>query len=186
MRNHTSAQSFFVDLSMDSLPGPFLEIEVDVRSNLQTHDIRVKIPADSRQDLAATIISAFRKLNQLIVHAGKEFFNLVSHTLMTLYSQTHTSSGSSSRLMKLMLLRQQHWWKVMGCSSFVFRSFRAGCARYKYAPCYVPHYLLCKLYNCSPYLKCIDQLLSLSLACVPPFFLQLGSHLALADNTGSY
>ena len=80
MRKHTSARSFFIDLSMDSPPGPLLEIELDVKSNMQTHDVRVKIPADSQQALSAILISAFRNLNQLIVHAGEEFFNSVSHT----------------------------------------------------------------------------------------------------------
>lgn len=73
MRSHTSARSFFVDLSTDSpAPGPSLGVRVDVRSDVQTHEVRVQIPAKSRQALAAALISAFRNVNQLIVHAGEE------------------------------------------------------------------------------------------------------------------
>lgn len=82
MRHHTSAHSFLVDLSTDLSPGPLLEVRVDVSSNTRTHEVRVEIPANSRQALAATLISAFRNLNQLIVHAGEDRFNLVSDTLM--------------------------------------------------------------------------------------------------------
>jgi hypothetical protein len=75
MHNHTSARSFFVELSTDTSPDLLLEVGVDVRSNARTHEVRVEIPANSRQALAATLISAFRNLNQLIVHAGEDFFD---------------------------------------------------------------------------------------------------------------
>ena len=80
MRNHTSARSFFVNLPTDLLPGPLLEVGVDVSSNARTHEVRVEIPA-KRQALAATLISAFRNLNQLVVHAGEECSNCCSDTL---------------------------------------------------------------------------------------------------------
>jgi hypothetical protein len=76
MHNHTSACSFFVKLSTDLLPDLLLEVGVDVRSNTRTHKVRVEIPANSRQALTATLISAFRNLNQLIVHAGEYCFDL--------------------------------------------------------------------------------------------------------------
>ncbi|KAN0139420.1 hypothetical protein V8E53_002921 [Lactarius tabidus] len=76
MCNHTSAHSFFVNLSTDPLLGPLLEIGVDVTSNTQTHEIRVKIPADSQHALPTAIISAFRKLDQLVVHADSYEFRI--------------------------------------------------------------------------------------------------------------
>ncbi|KAF8262343.1 hypothetical protein EI94DRAFT_834469 [Lactarius quietus] len=78
MRNHTSAHSFFVDLSAESfeLPGPLLEVEVDVSSTTRTHEVRIKVPANLRQALATTTISAFRNLNQLIVHADSYEFRI--------------------------------------------------------------------------------------------------------------
>ncbi|KAN0134758.1 hypothetical protein V8E53_007543 [Lactarius tabidus] len=76
MRNHTSAHSFFVNLSTDPPLGPLLEIGVDVTSNTQTHEIRVKIPADSQHALPTAIISAFRKLDQLVVHADSYEFRI--------------------------------------------------------------------------------------------------------------
>jgi hypothetical protein len=107
MRNHTSAHSFFVNLSTDPPLGPLLEIGVDVTSNTQTHEIRVKIPADSQHALPTAIISAFRKLDQLVVHAGEEFCDWGSDKLMTLKSQTRMNLGSSSRLTKSMSLQRQ-------------------------------------------------------------------------------
>jgi hypothetical protein len=108
LRNHTSARSFFVDLSTDLPLGPLLDIRVDVTSNMQIHEIRVKIPADSRHALATTLISAFRNLNQLVVHAGEEPFNSGFDTLLTISkSQTHMNLRSSSRLTKSMSLRHQ-------------------------------------------------------------------------------
>ena len=71
MRNHTYAHSFFVGLSTELSPGPLLEVGVDVTSNMRTHELRVEIPANSRQALASTLISAFRNINQLIVYAGE-------------------------------------------------------------------------------------------------------------------
>ena len=71
MRNHTYAHSFFVGLSTELSPGPLLEVGVDVTSNMRTHKLRVEIPANSRQALASTLISAFRNINQLIVYASE-------------------------------------------------------------------------------------------------------------------
>ena len=80
MCNHTSTCSFFVNLPTDLSPGPSLEVRVDVSSNARTHEVRVEIPA-KRQAFAATLISAFRNLNQLVVHAGEESSNSCSDIL---------------------------------------------------------------------------------------------------------
>ncbi|KAF8258965.1 hypothetical protein EI94DRAFT_1752816 [Lactarius quietus] len=78
MCNHTSAHSFFVDLSTKSfeLPGPLHEVEVDVSSTMRTHEVRIKVPANLQQALATTTISAFRNFNQLIVHADSYEFRI--------------------------------------------------------------------------------------------------------------
>ena len=80
MHNHTSTHSFFVNLPTNLSPGPSLEVGVDVSSNARTHEVQVEIPA-KQQAFAATLISAFRNLNQLVVHASEESSNSCSDIL---------------------------------------------------------------------------------------------------------
>ncbi|KAF8266960.1 hypothetical protein EI94DRAFT_1786674 [Lactarius quietus] len=78
LRNHTYACSFLVDLSTDSseLPEALLHVGVTISSDARTHEIRIETPANSREALAATTISAFRTLNRLIVHADSYEFRI--------------------------------------------------------------------------------------------------------------
>jgi hypothetical protein len=71
MHNHPSARSFLV---AEPSPGPLLKVGVDVCSTTGAHKVRVEVPPNSRQALAATLISAFHNINQLIVHAGEKCF----------------------------------------------------------------------------------------------------------------
>ena len=85
-------------------------------------------------------------------------------------SQTRMNLRLSSHLAKSTSLRHQHWLKVMGCSSFVFRGLGAGCTGYKRTPCYLHHYL-CNLHKYSSCLEWIDRLSSsLLLECAHLFF----------------
>ena len=74
MRNLTSINSFFVKFPTNSSPDPpaplLEEVRVDVSSNTRTHEVRIGIPA-KRQALDANLISASRKIDQLVVYAGE-------------------------------------------------------------------------------------------------------------------
>ncbi|KAH8978866.1 hypothetical protein EDB86DRAFT_3150137 [Lactarius hatsudake] len=48
-----------------------------VNSNPSIHEIRIKFPENLRQALVTTIISAFRKLNKLVVHVDSYKFEIV-------------------------------------------------------------------------------------------------------------
>lgn len=58
-------------------PGPLPGVGVNVVcSNPNIHEIHFRFPETSRQALVATIISAFRKPNKLVVNADSFSFNI--------------------------------------------------------------------------------------------------------------